>query len=123
MKKTKTYAVIDTVIGLVIGTDLTAEEARQCIFLNKLGCSNERYETYEETPDLVKYLYDLAATMYSDGAEAWTHGDKDGADTCYQETQKLLDVAESLEEIYEEEAHAYWGNSFDVEWPDDEVLF
>lgn len=102
MKKTQTYAVVDTVIGSVIGTDFTSEEVKQCIFLNSLGCTNDRYETYEETPDLVKYLYDLAATVYSDGAEAHSMGDNQGADQCHEESSKLLNIAVQLEEAYEE---------------------
>jgi hypothetical protein len=122
MKKTQTYAVIDTVTGSVIGNGLTAEEATQCIFLNTEGSANTRFETYAETAGLVKYLYDLAATLYSDGAEAWSEGDKQGADQCHQESNKLLDIAVELEEIHEAEADLYWGSSFDVELDEHEVL-
>ena len=104
MKKTTTYAVIDTVTGVVIGTGLDAEEARECIFLNKLGCSNERYATFEETEDLVRYLYDLAATIYEDGAEADSMGDDQGAAQCADESSKMLSIAGELEEIYADDA-------------------
>ena len=105
MKKTTTYAVIDTVIGTVIGTGLDAEEATQCIFLHTEGSThNGQYETHEETVHLVTYLYELAADVYSDGEEAWAHGDDQGSDQCRDQSDKLLDIAVELEEIYGQES-------------------
>jgi len=47
MKKTQTYAVLDTVTG-ELTTGLDYQEMKQCLFLNKLGCTPDRLEAYEE---------------------------------------------------------------------------
>ncbi len=52
MKKTQTYAVVDTVTGELIGTELTHEEMKQCLFLNQLGCTSDRLEVYKEAPPM-----------------------------------------------------------------------
>jgi len=52
MKKTQTYAVVDTVTGELIGTELTNEEMKHCLFLNQLGCTPDRLEVYKEAPPM-----------------------------------------------------------------------
>ena len=117
MKKTTTYAVIDTVIGTIVGNGLDDAEVKECLFLNKLGCSEERFAVFEETPDLVKYLYDLAATLHEEGQEAWNMGDNQGADLCKEDSAKLLEVASELEELYGEP------DTDGGDWQEEEVYF
>jgi hypothetical protein len=104
MKNQQTYAVVDTITGELIGTELTHEEKEQCLFLNKIGCNPDRLAVYKEAPGLVASIYDKAADVYSDGAEAYHDGDKEHANTCRDESEKLLNIAAQLEESYGEEA-------------------
>ena len=112
MKKTQTYAVVDTVTGELIGTELTNEEMKQCLFLNQLGCTANRLEVYKEAPGLVESIYDKAGDAYSDGAEAYHDGDKEHANTCREESQKLLNIAAQLEEAYDLD------EQLDLHWPE-----
>ena len=112
MKKTQTYAVADMVTGELITTELTHEEMKQCLFLNQLGCTANRLEVYKEAPGLVEGMYDCAADAYSDGAEAYKCGDKEAAKECYEQSQKLLNIAVQLEEAYDLD------EQLDLHWPE-----